>query len=111
MENTNSELERIQNELFAEEDISLDELLADSEIHDLLREAIEPAFDDPDEIHDPREPLIYQNFANDYGAQELEAAAELQRRDDWIITILMIIASTLSLGILGILVYWLTVLL
>lgn len=111
MENTNKELERIQNELLAEEDASLDDILADAELNDLLQEEPEPAFDDPEKIHDPKDPLVYQNYANDYGAQEQEAAAEIRKKDDTVIVALMITASALCLGILGILGYWLSVLL
>ena len=111
MQNTNKELERIQNELLAEEDISLDDLLADAELNDLLSEPAIPAFDDPDKIHDPAQPLVYQNYANDYGAQEQEADAQLRKKDDTVVMALMITASVLCLGILGILGYWLNVLL
>ena len=110
MEN-NKELERIQNELLADEDITLDDILADAELNDLLQETPEPAFDDPEKIHDPKDPLVYQNFANDYGAQEQEAAAEIRKKDDNILMALMITASALCLGILGLLGYWLGVLL
>ena len=111
MENTDKELERIQNELLADEDITLDDILADAELNDLLQETPEPAFDDPEKIHDPKDPLVYQNFANDYGAQEQEAAAEIRKKDDNILMALMITASALCLGILGLLGYWLGVLL
>ena len=95
----------------AQEEASLDELLDDSELSDLLREEPEPAFDDPEKIHDPKEPLVYQNFANDYGAQEKDEAARLKEKDERIVMGLMILASALSLGIIGVMGYWLTVLL
>ena len=107
----NKELERIQNELLAEEDVTLDDLLADAELNELLQEEPTPAFDDPDRIHDPREPLVYHNYANDYGAQEQQAAAELRRKDDKTVIGLLITACALCLGIVGLLGYWLAVLL
>lgn len=105
----NKELERIQNELLAEE-LSLDELLADEELNELLAEpAYEPgpAFDDPDRIHEPKEPLIYRNYAT----QEQQAAATIRKKNDHTVIGLLITACCLCLGIIGLLGYWLTVLL
>ena len=122
----NEELERIQKELLeedeimkellaqaepeepAEEEISLDELLKDEELTDLLRVGAEPAFDDPAKIRQPQEPMVYQNFANDYGAKDMAAAARIQEKDQRTVMILMIVASTLCLGIIGILGYWMS---
>ena len=114
----NKELERIQkellaeeeimNELLTEEDVSLEELLEDEELNELLRVDAEPAFDDPVKIHEPKKPLVYQNFANDYGAPKRDPAAEIREKDQRTVMILMIIASLLSLGIIGILGYWIS---
>ena len=112
MEDTRKEMERIQRGLLTDEEtaMSLDEILADEELNALLNEKpAEPAFDDPEKIHDPREPLVYNNFANDYGAPPVSDSKK--RRDDSVVVGLMITASVLSLGIIGILSYWLTVLL
>ncbi len=106
----NKELERIQNELLAEEEISLDDLLADEELNELLAEPAfdaTPAFDDPDEIHEPKQPLIYRNFAT----QEQQAEATIRKKNDNVIIGLLITACCLCLGIIGVLGYWLTVLL
>lgn len=114
MEDTRKELERIQNELLKDETVSLEELLQDEELNALLQEPTEPAFDDPEKIHDPRQPMVYQNYANQYGsaekkAQEESRMARRKQKDDKIIVGLMITASALCLGIIGVLAYWLTV--
>ena len=122
----NKELERIQEELLAEDevmkellaqeepveeeekDISLDEFFNDEELIELLRVEAEPAFEDPVKIREPKEPMVYQNFANDYGAKEREAAALIREKDQKTIMTLMILASALCLGIIGILGYWMS---
>ena len=53
-------------------------------------------------------PMVYQNFANDYGAKETAAAEEIQKKDQRIIMTLMIVACVLCLGIIGILGYWMS---
>lgn len=106
MEDTNKELERLQQELLAEESNDLDELLAD-----FLEEPL-PAFDDPEKIYDPKEPMVYCNYSNDYG-KDLQEFAEngddmkKKKKDDKTLIGLMLTASVLCLGILGILIYWL----
>lgn len=128
MEDTREELERLEQELLAEEQVDaneqlLDELirevkaevdeddifLDDAILREVLPEDAAPAFEDPDKIHEPEE-LIYSNFANDYGKdmQDEEAEAQAQKAaEDRLHIILMITASVLSLGIIGILLYWL----
>ena len=133
MEDTREELERLEQELLAEEpavqeqvdesDALLEELIrevkAQTEEEDvflddaLLRENLPedaaPAFEDPDKIHEPEE-LVYSNFANDYGKELQEKEAEEQEKkayEDRLQIILMITASVLALGIIGILIYWL----
>lgn len=105
MEDTQKELERLQKELLAEEP----DILDDKVLEELLKEP-EPAFDDPDEIHDSQEPMAYRNYSNDYGrdAQEEAPAAE-QKKEDKVLIGLMITASVLCVGILGVLTYWLAV--
>lgn len=70
-----------------------------------------PAFDDPDTIHEPEEPLVYRNFSNDYGqipAEPIKTGFWAGvSRDDRIAIGLMIACSVLCLGIIGVLVYWL----
>ena len=107
MEDTNKELERLQRELLAEESDDLDELLAD-----FLDEPT-PAFDDPEKIYEPEEPMVYCNYSNDYG-KDLKEFAEnggdmkkKKKKDDKVLIGLMITASVLCLGILGVLIYWL----
>ena len=87
-----------------------------------------PAFEDPDRIVDPKEPLVYCNFSNDYGKGLAEALkeeepepapaprprryTESQRmKDDRVIIGLMLAVSILCVGILGVLIYWLETLL
>lgn len=128
MEDTREELERLEQELLAEEQAELDEKLLDELIREVKAEAYEddilldeeslrevlpedaaPAFEDPEKIHEPEE-LIYSNFANDYGKDMQNEAEEAQAKkaaEDRLHIILMIAASVLSLGIIGILIYWL----
>ena len=123
MEDTREELERLEQELLAEEQIDLDELirevkaeaaeddifLDDAMLREVLPEDATPAFEDPDKIHEPEE-LVYSNFANDYGKDILDEEEEAQAKkaaEDRLQIILMITASVLSLGIIGILIYWL----
>ena len=129
MDDRNEELERIQKELLAEEvtqdlpveeilketqpaeeELSVDDILADEELNALLGDPAEPAFDDPDEIRDPEGEMQYNNFANDYGREEKEAAEAQAKKNDRILVGLMITACVLSLGIIGLLIYWLTML-
>ena len=125
----NQELERIQKELQEEErlmkellaqvameepedpeqeEAPLEEILSDEELTDLLHVHTEPAFDDPVKIRQPQKPMVYQNFANDYGAKETAAAEEIQKKDQRIIMTLMIVACVLCVGIIGILGYWMS---
>ena len=87
-----------------------------------------PAFEDPDRIVDPKGPVVYCNFANDYGKDLGEALKEEQpepppaprprrsaavraKRDEKIIIGLMLAVSVLCVGILGVFIYWLETLL
>ncbi|MBE6916527.1 MAG: hypothetical protein E7470_01305 [Ruminococcaceae bacterium] len=78
----------------------------------------EPAFEDPDKLIMPSDPPVVRNYSNDYGSDRAERArkraeereharreAEAAAEDRWQI-ILMGVASVLSLGILGVLIYW-----
>ena len=105
------ELERLEKELLATvEEQEEPDILED----ELIREVMaEPAFDDTDRIHDPKEPLVYCNYSNDYG-RDLKEFAENggkteKRKNDKVNTGLMITASVLCLGIIGVLAYWLVV--
>ena len=125
MADTREELKRLEQELLAEEqrfdeDKLLDELirevkageasddifLDDALLREVLPEDATPAFEDPDKIHEPDE-LIYSNFANDYGKCLEDEEQAQQAHEDKLQVILMIAASVLALGIIGILVYWL----
>ncbi len=122
MEDTQKELERLERELLRDEeqektlnDAELDEEL-DEELLELLLKEEEPvpAFDTPETIHTPKEPMVYRNYSNDYGKKpdpREEKRRERQRRkDNKIILGLMITASVLCLGIVALLLYWLNVL-
>ncbi len=107
MEDTNKELERIEKELLAmetEPPVEEADPLADAELYALLKEDVEPAFDDPSDFRDTDEPV--RNFSNDYGESPEPEVDGKKKKDDKIIIGLMIGASALCLGILGILVYW-----
>ena len=77
----------------------------------------DPAFDDPETIHDPKEPLVYCNYSNDYGkaqdepeeSEETEEEDPQKIRDDRTITGLLITSAVLLSGIVGVMVYWLNV--
>ncbi len=102
MENTNKDLDWLQEQLLAEEDP-----LDDEQLYALLKEDPEPAFDDPADYREPKDPHIYRNYSNAYGAEAPESQTNRQKeRDDKTIIGLMITASALCLGILGVLVYW-----
>ena len=63
-DDTKQELERLERELLAQE--PEEDVLDDAVIRELMEET-EPAFEDPDFIHTPREPMVYCNYSNDYG--------------------------------------------
>ena len=112
MKDTQEELDRLEQELLAEEvqpeeDVDLDEAL----LTEVMEEFSEPAFDDPDKIREPAGGVVYSNYANDYG-EDLQRLAdtgetEPKKKNDKVIIGLMITASVLCLGIIGILLYWL----
>lgn len=107
MENKNEELERIERGLLEEETQDLDKLMKE-----FLEEPM-PAFDDPDKTEIADEPVVYCNFSNDYGKdvqEEPEAedeALKKKKKDDKTIITLLALAAGLSLGIIGVLIYWL----
>lgn len=116
MDDTMKELERIQNELLAEESVSAEEdiigdILSDEELNALLYEETEPAFDNPETIHDPDGEMVYNNFANDYGNEDIQIREETKKKEDKVIIGLMIGACALCLGIIGLLGYWMAVIL
>ena len=112
MKDTQEELDRLEQELIAEEtqqpeDIDLDEEL----LTEVIEEFSQPAFEDPDKIREPAEGVVYSNYANDYG-EDLQRLAdtgetEPKKKNDKVIIGLMITASVLCLGIIAILLYWL----
>ena len=116
-DDTKRELERLEESLLSpESQQSEEELLED--LKDILGEApaVEPAFDDPQTIHTPKEPMVYTNFANDYGRKaEQEAPVEEpekpHKKPEKLTLGLMITACMLTLGIIGVLLYWLLFLL
>ncbi|MBQ6997438.1 MAG: hypothetical protein IJO72_03360 [Oscillospiraceae bacterium] len=105
MADTNEELKRIEDELLAEEPQDIDKL-----IKEFLEEP-EPAFDDPDKTEISDEPVVYCNYSNDYGKEQKkedeDAALAKKKKDDNIIITLLAVAAGLSVGIIGVLVYWL----
>ena len=106
-DDTRQELERIEKELLAQAP-ETEEILDDALIREVLAE---PAFEDMDEIKDPQEPLVYCNYSNDYGrgleeADENAEQGDLSRSDKVDIG-LMIASSTLALGIITVMIYWL----
>ncbi len=114
------ELERLEKELLADDDLLEDlpeALLKDG------REEPAPAFEDPDWINEPQEPMVYCNFSNDYGRKtkntppqkEMQTkkgkSAAAKKQGDKVQIILMAVISFLCLGMIGVVIYWLEVLL
>ena len=62
-----------------------------------------PAFDDPEHIYDPEQPMVYHNYSNDYG-RDLEKEAQ-EAKDRKTVFRLQIAACALSVGIVGVLIY------
>ena len=130
MEETKDELKRLEDELLAEEkraeeERMIEEMIRENQVlnqqeeeyldeallREILEEGAEPAFEDPEKIREPAEPMVFSNFANDYGkslAEELQPAKKVS--DKTLIT-LMSVAIGLGLGIIGILAYWMIALL
>jgi hypothetical protein len=114
-DDTKRELERLERKLLQQEHQQTDdELLED--LKEILGEepVVEPAFDDPQTIHTPKEPMVYTNFANDYGrvpAEEVPEEAPKKRKPEKLTLGLLITACLLTLGIIGVLLYWLLFLL
>ena len=112
-DDTKRELEGLERELLAQEEAEQteDDLLDD--IKSMLGddEAPEPAFDDPQTIHDPKEPLVYCNYSNDYGRDLQEFAdngdVPEEKKTDKVTLGLLITACCLTAGIIGVLIYWL----
>jgi hypothetical protein len=116
----NQELERLEQELLTlEAELQTeDELLED--LKGILGEEpddVEPAFDEPHTIHDPKDPMIYRNFSNDYGREprkepvKTKPAKTSKKRSERVTLCLMITACCLTAGIIGVLMYWLLFLL
>jgi len=109
MKDTQKELDRLEQELLAEEPKTEETAKTDEELlEEILEELVEPA---DEQI--PGEKDAYSNYANDYG-EDLEAFArsgetEPKKGNDKLLIGLMITASLLCAGIIGILVYWLRV--
>ena len=107
-DDTREELERLEKELL-EQEPEQEELLDD----ELLRTVFaEPAFEDMDQIHEPEEPMVYCNFSNGYGrdleqSEEYEEEQPEQSKADKVNIGLMIAASVLCLGIIGVMIFWL----
>ena len=113
-EDTQMELERIEQALLAESDMPalvLDEpIVNENDLDAIVQEFSGPAFDDPEEIHEPEEPMVYCNFSNDYGKdlpQENASEEAAKKGPDKVVLGLMIAVCGLCLGIIGVLTYWL----
>ena len=111
-DDTKRELERLERELLEQEEAgqTADELLDD--IKSMLgdEKSAEPAFDDPQTIHDPKGSMVYCNYSNDYGRdlQEFADSGEVpEKKTDKVTLGLLITACGLTAGIIGILIYWL----
>ena len=118
MKDTNKELDRLERELLADckpvTDEEVDSILDDALLREILAEGKEPAFADPDKIREPAEPMTYCNYSNDYGRDISDPAENggeekmaKKKKSDKVLIGLMITASALCLGIIGLLIYWL----
>jgi len=122
------EKEELEQAPEVNEEELLEELLREEEEPEQAPEKEEPpvpAFEDPERIADPGEPMVYCNFSNDYGKDLEEALKEeppkaaaskpsfrfvsvgKTKKDEKIIIGLMLAVSVLCVGILGVLIYWL----
>ena len=85
-----------------------EELLAEARLEEL---AAGPAFEDPDQIFEPEEKMIYCNYANDYGRALREFAESggksPAKSKDRGITGLMVTVCLQCAAILGVLIYML----
>ena len=112
MDETKKELRRLEKELMAEQphEDDLDVILNDELLREIMAEDAKPAFEDPQKIHEPAEPMVYRNFSNDYGKDLEKKAGETEmakkKKNDKLLIGLMITACALCLGIMGILIYW-----
>ncbi len=137
MEDTQKELERLEQELLKvdDDDALLEELIREVKgemppvesyledmvvpeiVPEVVAENAQPAFEDPDKIREPAKPMVYCNYSNGYGADlpqeetENPEQAEETARQDRLQIALMIAASVMTLGIIGILIYWMVALL
>ena len=106
-------LTQLSEELLAQEELpTFPEEIDESQDETLVLPNIPPqapAFDDPQTIHEPDEPMVYCNFSNGYGRDlpKQEAAPTISKSDKIDIA-LMLTACGLCLGIIGMLIYWLT---
>lgn len=104
MEDTQKAFEELERELA---DGTLEKLLEDKK----------PAFEDPDRPDEPIADVQYNNYLNNYGRDEMPKAVsrtqqrkeqeQEKRRNDQVLMALMITASVLCLGIIGVMIYWL----
>ena len=112
MENTNEELQRIEKELLEDSTEDFEKIMQEfAQEPKAEAEETAPAFEDPDKLEFSNEPVVYCNFSNDYGKdlqkEDEEAAARKKKKDDRTIITLLSVAAGLSVGIIGVLVYWL----
>lgn len=74
---------------------------------------IAPAFEDPESLETGPEPEAYSNFANDYGKALSQFAHHggdsPEKEEDGAITVLMLVASILSLSVVCVMLFWLQV--
>ena len=107
MKDKQEELDRLEQELLAEEPQPEEEIQSDEELLEEILEELSEA----EETQEPSEAEAYSNYENDYDAQLQDFAetgeVEPEKKNDKLIIGLMITASVLCMGIIGILVYWL----
>lgn len=105
MDDTQKELQRLEQELL------------DEPLQQMMKEK-KPAFEDPEKLRTPEKAVAYHNYSNNYGktnkpaarAERKKAAEQAaKKKNDQILVGLMITASVLCVGILGVLIYWLEV--
>ena len=110
MKDTQEELERLEQELLADETQQEEETANSDEalLEEIIAEYGEPVGADSALQEDA---VVYSNYTSDYG-EDLQNFAETgetapEKKDDKLIIGLMITASILCAGIIGILIYWL----
>ena len=116
-DDTKQELERLERQLLQQEQAHQSENALLEDLKEILgeeKEEVTPAFDDPQTIHAPKKPMVFANYANNYGRKQPKTDKKEvagKKKPEKLTLGLLITACLLTLGIIGVLMYWLLFLL